>query len=410
MAEIFDRSMEQIRQNRLRRINGLVNTIPFGMPRFQQFIPGIQKKKYVIVTASSGIGKSIGTKYLYVISAVNFVHAHPEMGMKLKIFYFCLEESKEAFIQSIKCYKLYEVYGLRIDINELNSQTGILAEDIEEKLVALQPWFDMFEQTVEIIDTIRKPYPIYRHVVDYLEQPEIGSWTYKELIRKDKDEQGNETQKVMKVRHFYNPVHPDTYVLVVTDHLSLLQPEKGMKNKHEAITMFSSEYCIALRDKYYCTVVNVQQQSAEQEKKQFTYKGQSIESKLEPSLDGLADNKLTQRDADQVLGIFAPDRYEIDEHKGYNIRILEDNYRSLSVLKNRSGPSNLRIGCFFDGAVNYLEELPKKDDMRPEHYDTLLRRVGRLTQGPPPRQSIDTPLDGGRTFAFRSSNNTREDG
>ena len=87
-----------------------------------------------------------------------------------------------------------------------------------------------------------------------------------------------------------------------------------------------------------------------------------MESKLEPSLDGLADNKKTQRDADMVMGLFAPHRYEIPQHRGYNIRKMQDYYRSISILKNRYGVSNLRVGTFFDGCVSDFVELPNVSD------------------------------------------------
>lgn len=385
MAEIFDNSMEEIRQNRLKRLSGLVTTIPFGLPRFEEFVPGIQKKNYTILTASSGIGKSKLCKYLYVIQAVNFVLANPQMGIKLKIFYFCLEESKRAFIQSIKAYKLWEQFGKRVDVKQMRSfGAHILDEETEAQFQSLRDWFVKFEEIVEVIDWIRKPYPIFIHVQAYMEAN--GTWSYKEIpITVDG------RQEVKRVKNFYTPTHNDHYTLVITDHLSLLQPEKNHKGRHEAISIFSSEYCITLRDKYYCTIVNVQQQMAEQERKQFTMKGQSIDSKLEPTLDGLADNKLTQRDAEEVIGLFAPDRYEIAEHRGYNVGTLQDNYRSLAVLKMRDGMPNTRIGLFFDGAVNYIQELPKKTDMNPQIYNELLARVGRYT---PPR------ADGVRTFNF----------
>ncbi len=387
MAEIFRLSMEEIHQNRLKRLSGLVTTIPFGLPRFEEFVPGVQKKNYTILTASSGIGKSKLCKYLYVIQVVNFVLANPQMGIKLKIFYFCLEESKKAFVQSIKAYKLWEQFGKRVDVKKMRSMGNhILDEETEAQLQSLEEWFEKFEEIVEVIDWIRKPYPIFVHVRDYME--ENGTWTYKEIpVTVD----GKVETK--RVKNFFTPHHSDHYTLVITDHLSLLQPEKNMKGKHEAINTYSSEYCLTLRDKYYCTIVNVQQQMAEQEKKQFTYKGQSIDSKLEPTLDGLADCKLTQRDADEVIGLFAPDRYEIDEHRGYNIAILEDNYRSLSVLKMRDGMPNTRIGLFFDGAVNYIQELPKKTDMNVNIYNELLTRVERATVP-------ETTSNGVRTFNF----------
>ena len=92
-------------------------------------------------------------------------------------------------------------------------------------------------------------------------------------------------------------------------------------------------------------------------------RGDSINEKVEPSLDGLGDNKKSQRDADVVLGLFAPSRHNIEKHAGYDIVKLQDNYRSLSILKNRRfGVSNGRTGLYFDGRTNYFKELPRPDD------------------------------------------------
>ena len=78
-----------------------------------------------------------------------------------------------------------------------------------------------------------------------------------------------------------------------------------------------------LRNRYGLTAVDVQQQMAAKEEQQFTMmSGKTIVSKLEPSLDGLAESKLTQRKANIVLGLFSPERFELEEHAGYNIKRL----------------------------------------------------------------------------------------
>ena len=147
-------------------------------------------------------------------------------------------------------------------------------------------------------------------------------------------------------------------------------------NLHQAMSKFSNDYCLTMRDFYKCSVVNIQQQEAAKEKQEY-YKGQSIESKLEPSLDGLGDNKLTQRDANEVLGLFAPDRYEIKFHRGYNILRMQDNYRALIILKSRDGEANARIGLYFNGKINQFEELPSKEEFERDNtlYDKILKRI-----------------------------------
>lgn len=391
MAKIFDRVRAGIHENAERIAQGKVNYIPFGLDRFEEAIPGLQRKNYVIVTANSGIAKSKLTKNLYVIKPVDFVLANPHLGIHLKIPYFCLEESKEAFIHSITCHKLYEQFGMRVPIKTLQSRRRELPREIREKVDALDPYFEQFEQIVEVIDDIRYPYGIFQHVAEYMES--IGTWTKKTIRIWDKSIGEKGDYRMAVVNDYYVPNNPDTYVVPITDHYAKLYQPKG-KTLHETISEFSSKYQCELRDRYYCSPVGVQQQAADQEKKQYTYTGQSIITKLEPSLDGLGDNKLTQRDADEIIGIFAPDRYEIPEHRKYNITLLQDNYRGIIQLKARDGEPNTRIGLFFDGAVNHFEELPPATEMTPVKYDYYLRKVGRGTVVGPNQETFNFGRNG----------------
>lgn len=375
MAGIYKLAMERIKYNRERRLKGLVNSIPFSLKRFNGAVPGVQKENYVIITASSGVGKSKLTKRLFVIDPIDYVLSHPEMGVKLTIFYFCLEESKVRFMMSLMCSWLHKHEGVRVPIKDLLSETAVLDEKHVAALERAEAHFARVEDMLYVYDDVRNPYGIYYRVEEFLEKN--GTWTKKLIHIPSKEDK---TKLVpTEVRDKYVPNHPDHYVVVIVDHLSLIHPEKSHNNSlHAAISDLSSNHFLRLRDKYYCSIVAVQQQEAAKEKQQYTYKGQSIEAKLEPSLDGLGDNKLTGRDANEVHGLFAPDRYEIKNHKGYDVEQLEDNYRSLMVLKYRDGESNLRIGLFFDGATNYYEELPKVDDMQTAVYEQYLQRVERL--------------------------------
>lgn len=96
------------------------------------------------------------------------------------------------------------------------------------------------------------------------------------------------------------------------------------------------------------------------------------------SLNGymIIKTKLTQRDCDIALGLFAPERFELDNYKGYDIVKLQDHFRSLKILKYRNGIANVRIGLFFDGATSSFEELPVARQMSDEDYFLYRARVG----------------------------------
>ena len=126
---------------------------------------------------------------------------------------------------------------------------------------------------------------------------------------------------------------------------------------HESIGKLSSDYLVKIRNRFKYIPVVIQQQASSQE---------SIENKkfnkLKPSLDGLADNKTTQRDFDYILGLFSPFRHEIPNYLNYDITFFQDNIRFLEILGGREGGGGTICPLYFDGAVNYFKELPLPKD------------------------------------------------
>jgi hypothetical protein len=360
-------------------MSGGYNSIPFGFKRMQQYVPGVQKPNYVILTANSGIGKTKAAKNMFVFRPYEFLQRVKNSGIKLSVLYFLLEEPDESWMQSYICYKLYKETGRRISIKELRSQlkpedpTAVIDQDVLDRVNAMAPDLKEFEKTVHLIRGVDKPYSIFKYCTDFMEGHDIGDWE----MGPQRIWSPTEKKMITKIgKDRFQLVHPNHYVLIVIDHIGLVHPEKG-QTLWDAIHILSSRYMVNLRNIYGASILVLQQQAGEKEKQQYTYKGTSIESKLEPSLDGLGDCKVTHRDADEVFGLFAPDRYEISEHRGYDISLLRDNYRSFSFLKSRDGEANLRQGLYFDGAVNYLAELPPYKEMTKAQYDKVLKLAGR---------------------------------
>lgn len=350
---MFDETFNSINESAENHDKGLVNNIPFSnFNKLAKHVPGIVKGLYYLVTASSGVGKTQLTKKLFVLEPYEYVKKHPEKNLKLKILYFALEESKEEFMLGLISNRLHTEYNVDVSVIDLQSFTKRLPTRVIELIKECREYFSDFEKYVEVIDSIYNPTGIYKYVREYSNKN--GTHHYREI------EIGG---KPTKIYDRYEPNNPNEFVIVITDHVSLLQEEKDsvtdrMMSKHQTMSKWSADYCRKQISKHFkYTVVNVQQQEAAKEKQEF-YRGSSIESKLEPSLDGLADNKLLQRDALVVLGLFAPDRYEIKKHFKYDITALKDNYRSIKILKNRLGRPNLKCGLFFDGKTNDFFELP----------------------------------------------------
>lgn len=124
-----------------------------------------------------------------------------------------------------------------------------------------------------------------------------------------------------------------------------------------------------LRNKYNYIPVVVQQQSNETANLE-AFKA----NKIRPTVAGLSDSKYTGKDVNVMLGLSNPYAFEMNSYAGYDLSKLKGNARFLEVVINRDGESNGMIGLYFDGAVNYYEELPPP---RTREYNDVVEHVER---------------------------------
>jgi len=286
----FTDTLAFIEANRNRALSGDYNCIPWGLPRFEKYAPGLEKAKYYIVTANTKVGKTQFTDYMFLYNPLNYVKSHPELDIKLKVVYISMEMTKQEKILQAISRKLYiDSRGkVRLSPTQIKSvgRNNLLPEEILQKIKEYHEYFEVFEDIIEIIDDTRNSYGIY-----------------------------NKVREISKE--------------------------------------FSADYALKLRNNYGFSIAAIQQQSADQEGLE-----RFKEAKLEPSLDGMGDNKLTSRDANQIFSIFSPARHHLPYYKGYDINRLGDHFRTLSILGGRDGGAGVMIPVYFDGAVNYMREMP----------------------------------------------------
>lgn len=307
---------------------------------------------------------------MFVYSPIDYV-LNNKTNIKVKIFYFSLEMSKEDKIKEAISYKLFKEFGIIRSPEHIDSifKNKILDDDTLSKIKSLDKYFNFYESVVTYIDNIRNPYGIYSYMRNYAENNGTFFDKFNNPISIDKIREDRENS--YKIIDRYEPNNPDEYVIVITDHISLLTPEKQHGGDiHACMGDFSSNYCLSLRDRFKYIVVNVQQQAAAQESTD-----NAKLSMLQPSANGLGDNKLTGRDCDMMLGLFAPNRYKIRTYEGLDITKLLDNHRELSVILNRRGGSaTTQLG--FSGACNYFEELEKvTEKIDQKYYEDIITRL-----------------------------------
>lgn len=344
---ISNKVIEGLQSNRKKRLHGELIAIPWSLKRLSTIIPGVEKEKYYLISATPKSGKTQLADYLFVFEPIEWFIKNNPKDVKLKIFYFSLEMSKESKMLQAISYKLNKDFNISISPQFLKSTFSNYV--LEEKILLtiqskeFQTWLKKYEEIVTYIDDIRSPSRIYNYIKNYAEKH--GEYTYKEK----------------EIIDYYTPTHQNEYIIIVCDHLSLLSPDNG-DTLHQAMYKYSAYHCLEFRDRFKYIVVNVQQQSADSAKQQFDYRGNSIIEKIRPSPDGLADCRLTSRDVNLMLSLFHPYSYNLTEYEGLDLNKIGRYHRELFVNLNRDGLSNAQLQLYFHGAVNEFMELPKEMD------------------------------------------------
>lgn len=354
---------EELKKIKQAKDNGQVMCLPFeNYPKLQKSVPGVMPGMIQMVTAGSGVGKTQVTKALYVREPLQYAQKH---GIKIKIFYFALEESVGEFIDTMICNYVSQKAKINLDLLMLQGyRNNSMDQEMVEKIADHIDDIEVLLEDVEVIDSEYNPTGIYKYCRDYADRNGVHHFTDKDFIKKKKD--GSVETYKQKVYSHYTPHDPNEIVIVVVDHLSLLAPEMEngkMMTGHRTMAKWSTDYALKQITKHWnWAVVNVIQQEQSQEGEQFTTRGESIQKKTEPSLAGFANNKEIQRDAKIIIGVYSPDRYGFTEYAGYDINRFRDTFRAIKVLKNRFGPPN-KYHCFlFDGARNKFAELPASSE------------------------------------------------
>ena len=368
--ELYNRVIDIIKTKRQRGIEGKVNAIPFGLPRFSDELYGIEQKTTYHVTANTKVGKTQITDYLFLY--IPFIYAFLNRDkVRLKVFYFTLEMSKEQKYMQFMCFMLFYLSGGKIRIEPKNLRSSNVTKLLPLEAITIlesdqyKAYFSFFEEIVIFVDDIKNPYGIYKFVREYAQTHGVQHKKMVDFV----DEKGEVVSR-KEIDDYYEPNDPEEYVEVIVDHIALLTPENGM-DLRESICKFSSAYTIPMRNKWHYIPIIVVQQAAAQEGNENQKLG-----KLKPTLDGYGTAKIISQDADIIIGLFSPFRFALQSYEGYDITKFRDNIRFMELIAGREGGGGTVCPLFFDGGVNFFAELPLPSDEAGMRYAmTMVNRV-----------------------------------
>lgn len=355
MDDLINRIKQELKSRREKVLNGGVNCIPSPFPSFRDSFVGTEQKRYYLISSQQKSGKTQLTSFIFIFNNLLYAYYHPGQ-VRLKIFYYPLEETKEDITLRFMSYLLFRFsnHSIRICPDDLRSTNEI--NPVPKEILDLfdtpeyKDVLDFFQKTV-IFEESTNPTGVWKDLNNYAK--EHGTLHYTEVIKKNS---AGIDEKVKKF-DYYEPNDPDEYVEIIWDHISLTTLERGMDLRNSISKL--SEYFVALKNRYSYIPIIIQQQSTET---------QNLDAfkmnKIRPTPAGLADNKNTGRDCDSMLSIINPFAFELPTYLKYRIDKFGDNIRFLEISLNRHGRKNEVLPLYFDGAICFYHVLPSSADTK----------------------------------------------
>lgn len=330
---------------------GLNNGLPMGLPQLGKEIDEVQRATFYLIGGETGTGKTAFVDQCFILEPILHILNNPSEQLTIKIFYESLEIDIARKIAKWTSYILHTKEDITTSMRELLSKgDNEIPEDVEKLLPEYQEIMDKIFSFVELSDQKINPTGIAKKVSKYMD--DNGRTEVVELL----DNKGNKYKTDV-----YVPNNPNEIVVLVVDHIGLLRKEQGFTKKENIDKL--SEYCVELRNKYGISPVLLSQFNrslADIDRQRF--------KEVQPQLSDFKDSGNTQEDANVVLALFNPIRYNITTYAKYNIGVLNPRYRAVNLLKTRDGEDMMRFSLNFLGECGKFRHLPKPDRMRNEDY------------------------------------------
>lgn len=332
-------------------IQGRNSGIPMGFARLNKYI-GIRKRIYTVIFGATGSGKSALCHSAYILHPFDWWYANRHTtNVKLKFILFSMERSKVYTLAKWTSRKIFLDQGVNIPIAKLLGWwESKLTKDEHDMFLMYEDYINELTAVCDILEGAQNPTGVYKYV------------------RKHAEANGR-IEEVNEFDRIYHPNFPNEIVIPIVDHFGLVKPEKGMTKK-EAIDK-TSEYFQWMRDFLGYTPIGVSQINRDLSNPIY----QKMDA-FEPNLDQIKESGRPAEDADVVISLFQPSRYKTNDASYHNVSKFispegADCFRSVKILKNTYGESDLRIGMGFHGSTGSFAELPKPKNMDSFDYETL---------------------------------------
>ena len=313
--------------------------LSFGnLPKLRGLVPSLQRGTIYTLLGGTGSGKSILGVHNFGLEALLDYHKNYKDKGEMVFHWFLnsLEMDLETLLMRFTSYVLIRDHGKVVSTDYLKSvDDKVLPEDVEAIIRT---------NIAPMLDSITEYVTIYHRIgTDKLEKVLFDFYGKYGTFERDKfgDIVSYHSEKVV-------------FCLVSVDHVALLSGEGSVKSRIDELASFEINMTTLFRTSF----VNLQQLNRQEGEITKLLKMTTPK----PALSEAKDSGTLIDASHVVVSLFPPNRFDIRVYLDVDISAteygLKDNYRSLYVLKNRSGRVGMVHYAFY-GVSGFFRELPE---------------------------------------------------
>lgn len=304
-----------------------------GLDKLDLVTGGIVHSRYLVLTSNPGGGKTALYLYSYVYSPLK---DHLEDGM-YRGYFFSMDMSAEQVVGRMLSMYIFDTYHVQLSSDQIfSSKKGyILSGKNYEYVQEALKWYEKVEKVWTIYDKNVSAGGLYKRILEDLEK--YGHF------------EESENRKVF----IWND--PNMIYVIGIDHVSLLYQANGHSIKEEID--LASNYLKTVRN-YGPYIVALQQTNRTQGSMDRRQQGMT-----NFVLGDLKDSANPSQDCDIVIAAYNPNKDRLNTYKGYDIKKLGGNFRTITTLKHRYGEVDKEFACTFYGNINMFGEIPYPNDI-----------------------------------------------
>ncbi len=356
---------------------GKNTTIPFPYERLDEYLE-IGRNTMYTIGGEPGVGKSTYIQDCFIIRTMQWWIEHRETtNIKLTVVYLNMERKVYSHTSRWLCRLIYENEGHYIHPKKILGKKNYKGE--KEELTAIDEgyiakWKKVINSWQEEVDG---DCPLIVHegsknasgISIYVEQL---AKKYGTIHHKDKEDKSIEN--TLRASRTYDPHHPNHIVLLITDPIGALSPERKEGKGERKVKQDSfADTMMEARDIYGFSPVLVQHLNRNMSDIHRQKMGN-----LEPKLSDFADTSTTAYHSEVVLAVFDPYRHgQQDKHNGYDLKKMRNDrgdtyYRSIHILKNSYDAMGIYVSMTLHPGTGILKSLPRKAPEDDKFYDRII--------------------------------------